>query len=123
MTTEQNPESGNEKDLARHGYSVVLYWTLAAFAIFGFLFNVRQVEKSSVFLTYLVDVVLVSYTNFLAIPLLLFISFAKRNGTKLVTDDDRSVTWWMFFLGPFLFVGSQLVFRVVSRLLQVLWEG
>ena len=123
--SQEEPESKKDKDSSAEepSWPYIVYLILIIVALFGLIYNYLQVEKSSIFSAYLVDVVAVSYTNLLAYPLLAFVFFLRIKKTKFFDTDTRSFIGWSFLTAPFILVGSALIFRVLGRLLQTLWAA
>jgi len=79
----------------------LFYWLLLALAAFGWYFNVTRVPEISPLRAYLVDVIVFAYTNLLALPALLYTSFARKNKVKRFDNDTIQGLWFGFFLSPF----------------------
>lgn len=115
---ELDPEASQDQKNEFDFYSLV-FGLLAFLAVFGWWFNVGQVAESALYRVYLIDLIVYSYTNLLAVPVLLFATFARKKETRRFSRDDIQLVWGFFIGSPFIwFIGelaSDFLFLVVEN--------
>lgn len=111
--TDSNSSHSDEVKPPLFQMDTLLYWVLALFAVFGFLYNIAQLPNSDDFFVHLVDVVVVSYTNLLALPFLAYVTFTKRRHLPLF--ESKGEPWGIFLAAPFCVVFFEFIFRLIER--------
>lgn len=94
-------------------YLYVLFWIFIGLALFGYLYNISKLSTPSSFTMFFFDVLVISYTNLLAIPLMALVTFTKFE--KKIVFPRRDV-WSLFFLAPFGYIFMVFVFRILERI-------
>lgn len=94
-------------------YLDVFFLGFVGLAIFGFLFNISKLTMSTTFTVFFFDALLISYTNLLAIPLLVLVTFTKFQ--KKIVFPRRDI-WSYFLLVPFGYILIVLLFRVLEKI-------
>lgn len=94
-------------------YLYALFVAFLGLAALGYLYNISKLSTSSIFTVFFFDVLVVSYTNLLAIPLLALVTFTKFE--KKIVFPRRDV-WSLFFIAPFGYIVIVFLFRILERI-------
>ena len=105
--------SKDDLEVEPPAYLNVLFVAFLGLALFGYLYNISKLSTSSIFTVFFFDVLVVSYTNLLAIPLLALVTFTKFE--KKIVFPRRDV-WSLFFIAPFGYIAIVFLFRILERL-------
>jgi hypothetical protein len=103
-----------------HPVSHSLYWLLGLFAAFGFFYNFAQNNNRLFSLPWFVDVVILSWTNLLVVPLIIFtIIFGIR--TKNFQKFFYSIS--LFLTSPFLLIIGMVVIKFGIKIVEIIFQG
>jgi len=81
----------NDSSLVWH----LVFYALLIFGIFGWSYNIIQINEQQEFIGFIVDAILLSYTNFLAYPFLAFVLYADKKKGYLWFNNSAGE--WLFF--------------------------